>query len=62
MARRMVEEFIAGDAVEQPSLDEQLEGIVSQASFCQIETENLSGATASKRRGPATARLSQWNT
>lgn len=31
VARRMVEEFIAGDAIEHPSLDEQLEEIVSQA-------------------------------
>ena len=29
VARRMTEEFINGDAVEQPSLDEQLEEIVS---------------------------------
>ena len=29
MAWRMVEGFIAGSAVEQPSLDEQLEEIVS---------------------------------
>ncbi len=29
VARRMTEEYIAGDAVEQPSLDEQLEEIVS---------------------------------
>ena len=29
VTRRMVEEFIAGDTVEQPSLDEQLEEVVS---------------------------------